>query len=246
MSTELAAPTPMSLMATAIEKGTDAKTLEGFMALQERYEANEAAKRFAVALAGFQAACPTITKTREVKNRDGALMYRFANYEDIILEVRDLLRKWHIVVTFTIDHTEASGQPMGMMRGTCRVRVGTHYEDSTLTVPIPKGMNTNSTQEFGMATSYLKRYLLCAALNIVVAGEDDDARGLIERITQDQIVAINTLIDDCRDAGNPIDVDKFKDWLSARAGCEIQDLSDVPAKVYADAIGMLNRKKAGK
>ncbi len=237
MDSQLAPVTPMSLMATAIERGVDAETLKGFMDLQERHERNEAAKVFAQALAEFQSRCPTITKKRDVKNRDGALMYKFANYEDIILTVRDLLRDCKIVVTFTI------GFENQMMNGTCRVRVGTHYEESTLAVPVPKGMNTNATQEFGMATSYLKRYLICAALNIVVAGEDDDARGLVEKITQDQIGKINDALDRCQAAGNTVDHEKFKAWLSSKAGHDILDLSDVPAKLYSEAMGFLQRKE---
>lgn len=237
MSQELAPVTPMSLMAAALERGVDSATLKEFMDLQERHERNEAAKVFAHAIAEFQSRCPTITKKREVKNREGSLMYRFANYEDIILTVRDLLRDCKIVVTFTI------GFENQMMTGTCRVRVGTHFEESTLAVPVPKGMNTNATQEFGMATSYLKRYLICAALNIVVAGEDDDARGLVEKINQDQIQNINDAIDRCHKAGNTVDHQKFKDWLAAKAMNPIEDLSDVPAKLYTEAMGFLQRKE---
>ncbi len=237
MSKELATPTTLSMLSALADRGvTDPAIIGQFMDLHERHERNEAAKTFAVALSGFQSACPTITKRREVKDRSGNLLYKFANYEDIILEIRELLKFWKIVVTFTID------QPDALMKGTVRIRVGTHFEDYTLAVPVPKGMNTNDTQNFGMATSYLKRYLLCAALNIVVAGEDDDARGLVEKITRDQIGNLNEGIDACHAAGNTVDMEKFKAWLAAKANNPIEDLSDVPAKLYTEAMGFLQRK----
>lgn len=241
MSKELAATNPVSLMAIALEKKADPETISKLMDLQERYERNEAAKKYADAISGFQSECPMVFKSREVANNQGKVMYRFANYEDIVHTIRDLLRKWNIVVTFTIDQTET------LMKGTVRIRVGTHFEDSTLSVPVPKGMNTNATQDFGMAVSYLKRYLLCAALNIVVTGEDNDARSLLHKITPEQIEQINLAFERCEKKGVKVDMKKFLDWNSAIAKIPIEDLSDIPSAQFDRLMTFLDdkEKKAG-
>lgn len=239
MSKALVNPTPMTLMAAALEKGVSPDTLSQFMTLQERYERNESAKAFADAIAGFQSECPMVFKSREVLNKDGRKMYSFASYEDIMHTIRDLLRKWQIVVTFTIE------QPDQLMKGTVRIRVGTHFEDSTLSVPVPKGMNTNATQDFGMAVSYLKRYLLCAALNIVVTGEDNDARSLLHKITPEQIEQINLAFERCESKGIKVDRKKFLDWNSAIAKMPIEDLSDIPSAQFDRLMDFLNKKENG-
>lgn len=234
---QIATVTPMSLMATALEKGVSPDTLSQFMTLQERYERNEAAKKFAEAIAGFQSECPMVFKKREVMNNTGKRMYSFANYEDIMHTIRDLLKKWEIVITFTID------QPDTLMKGTVHIRVGTHVESSTLSVPVPKGMNTNDTQNFGMAVSYLKRYLLCAALNIVVTGEDNDARGLLNKITPEQIEQINLLLERCEKKGRKVDFKKFLEWNAAIAKMPIDSLEDVPSAQFDQVMEFLTRKE---
>ncbi len=40
--------------------------------------------------------------------------------------------------------------------------------------------------------------------------------------------------------------DKFTGWLAQKAGHEIQDLSDVPVKLYTEAMGFLERKEKQK
>lgn len=238
---EYVGPNPMAMLAKMVNDGVDPDKLGRMMDLAERWQAGEAAKAYALAVSGFQAKCPMVFKGREVLKNDGKKLYNFANYEDIRKATRDLAREFGITTSYTIEQTDN-----GLMKGTIRVRVGNHFEDKTLTVPVPKGINTNATQDYGMAVSYLKRYLYCAALDIVVSGEDDDARGLVEKITQDQIQNINDAIDRCFVAGNPVDLGKFKAWLATKASNPIEDLSDVPVKLYTDAMGFLQRKEKEK
>jgi hypothetical protein len=228
----------MSMLAMMVEKDADPEKLGKMMDLAERWAANEAAKKYAEAISGFQSECPMVFKSREVSNNQGKVMYRFANYEDIVATIRDLLKKWGIVVTFTID------QPDQLMKGTVRIRVGTHFEDSTLSVPVPKGLNTNATQDFGMAVSYLKRYLLCAALNIVVTGEDNDARGLLHKIDAGQIEQLNIAVDRCeRVCKNPaFDRKKFMAYLQAAAKIPIEDFGDIPSNLFDDAMTNLTKR----
>ena len=93
-----------------------------------------------------------------------------------------------------------------------------------------------------MAGSYLKRYLLCAALNIVVSGEDDDARGLVARITPEQVGVINDLIDKCKERKVKFDMAKFLDWVRAMTKALIEDLSDIPSSHFDRIVADLTRK----
>ena len=61
-----AAVTPMAMLQMAIERGADVAMLERLMALQERWEANEARKAFIAALSAFKADPPTVVKNKSV------------------------------------------------------------------------------------------------------------------------------------------------------------------------------------
>jgi len=199
MSQELAVPavTPLALIDKAIEKGISPDQLGKLMDLQERWEQREAAKRFAEAVTAFQAECPRVKKERQatIPGREGktGYGYKFANFEDVDRAVAPLLAKHQIVVTFDSEHV-AQGQASGL-KITCRVRVGTHVEDTRFTLPIPAMNQVNDAQRYGVALSYAKRYAFCAALKIVVADEDDDAADLFERITAEQVAQVKAEIE---------------------------------------------------
>lgn len=218
---------PLALIQSAIDKGMDPDRLGKLMDLQERWESNRAAELFGQALTKFQAKCPTIHKGREVVSKDGKRMYGFAGFDDVMMTVQPLLTQCGICVSFTTEAAE------GAMRGTCRVRVGTHYEDHDLTIPIPSGSPlVNDTQKFGMALSYLKRYLLCASLNIVVTDEDNDATGLIDVIDGQQLDQLTALI-----SAKKVDMKRFLAWA------EIDDITDMSKAFFPKAMNELKRKK---
>lgn len=220
--------TPLELIELALERGLDPGKL---MDLAERWQANRAAEEFAKAIAGFQAECPQILKERVVNRKDGGRMYLFASYDDIKKRTQPLQTKWKIATTFTAPKVENN-----VMTGTCRVRVGSHFEDTTLSLPVPKGLNTNSAQDFGQAVSYLKRYLYCMALDIVVTDEDDDAQALGDCITAKQIEEVNRAIADCEAAGKPINFQKFLAWLG------VSSLDQLPQRDVDKAVAELRRK----
>ena len=51
---------------------------------------------------------------------------------------------------------------------------GGHREETTMLLPADTSGSKNAVQAFGSSTSYGKRYVLCALLNITTRGEDDD------------------------------------------------------------------------
>ena len=57
---------PASMMQIALSRGADLDKLEKMLALQERWEANEARKAYHTAMAAFKAAPPEIEKDKKV------------------------------------------------------------------------------------------------------------------------------------------------------------------------------------
>lgn len=223
-------PNPLTLIEQAIKAKIAPDQLGELYKLAQRWRDDRAAEAFATAITEFQAECPVIRKARQADV--GKYVYWFADYSDVMAGIRDLLRKHRIVVTFA---TESAG---GSINVVCRVRVGTHVEETPLTVPVPN-VGVNDTQRFGAAVSYAKRYALCAALNIVVADDvDDDASRLAERVSQDQADEIARLV---VEAGR--DQAKFLAWAG------VDDLRDLPLAKYREAKSMLAgsrpKQKAG-
>jgi hypothetical protein len=72
--------------------------------------------------------------------------------------------------------------------------------------------------------------------NCAIADEDNDGNWRPAHIGADQIQQINILLDKCREAGNPVDFDKFLSVF------KIQGLERLPAQRFDEAIRLLNRK----
>lgn len=225
-------PDPMRLLAAALEKGTDIDKLGRLFDLAERYEKAQAAVRFAAAITGFQRECPRVKKDRKaaIQGKDGkaGYGYKFANFEDVDRVAAPLLAKYEIVVTFDTEHI-ANGSTAAI-KTICRVRVGTHVEETKLSVPVPQ-MTVNDTQRYGAALSYAKRYAMCAALKIVVADEDDDGMSLVERVNDEQV---QVLRDELKRTGTTEAA--FLHWMAA------QQMEGVLARDYDKALDFLRRK----
>ena len=233
MTTELTIHelSPLALLRFAIEKGADPDHLKSLMDLVNEHNRNRAAEAFAAALTAFQSQCPTVFKGRKTTSSDKFEGYTFASFDDIMREASPILALNKIVVTFTTEPAEAG------LRIVCRVRVGTHYEDSTLTIPIP-AMKVNDTQKFGAAVSYAKRYAMCAALNIVVTDEDNDAADQFQNVKEEQVVEMDLLI-----ADKTIDLARFLAWVAEATKTTVERLDQIPASFYPKAMDALRRYK---
>ena len=176
MSTEIVhQPDPvMSMIQSAIDKGMDVASLQGLFEMQRQYAKDRAAEKFAESLRRFQSLMPAIEKKNPVygKNKELGPQYHFAPLEDIMEVAQPILDQCEITPTFD---TSFEGS---LMRTTCHVRVGTHVEDTSVTLGIPTIPNANNAQMAGACVKYGMRYALIAALNIRVKGEDTDGVGL--------------------------------------------------------------------
>ena len=79
------AVTPMAMLQLAVEKGASVEQLERLMALQERYEANEAKKEFVAAMTRFKENPKIIEKnaTVDFTSPKGRTLYKHATLANV-------------------------------------------------------------------------------------------------------------------------------------------------------------------
>lgn len=161
--------TPHELLALAIEKGLDVSALEKLMDLKERHESNEARKRFFEAFTSFQAQCPDLRKTKQVKFNQTE--YHYAPLADITRQIGKVLRSNELSYRWEIQDDQ------NQIQVTCLVsHIDGHTERTTMTANPDTSGAKNAIQARGSAIEYLKRYTLIGALGLSTADSDIDGR----------------------------------------------------------------------
>ncbi len=218
--------TPMQLISDGAGK-LDTEQMRALMELQRDWQRDRAAEAFCKAVTEFQSKCPVVHKCRRAEGSDKFGGYNYAGYDDIMRQVSPLLKECQLAISF------ASEQVNNQLKITCRIRHGIHFEDHALTVPVPSTLRVSDTQKMGAALSYAKRYALCAALNIVVSEEDNDAEKMFEGITDEQLITIEEWIGVM---GDKFKVRPFLKWLG------IEKMSELKAEQYGMVMTELQRK----
>ena len=230
--------TPMDMLNKAVSQGAGLDVLERLMALQERWESNQARKAFDEAMANAKAEIPTIVKNRHVgfeSRKPGAAKtdYRHEDLAEIARTIDPILGKHGLSYRFKT--TSEVNQPIVV---TCKIshRDG-HFEENTLIAGRDDSGNKNSIQAIGSTVTYLQRYTLKAELGLA-ASNDDDGRSAGKEdtppsITQDEADNLRLLIEDVG-ANLPIFLKYYK----------IERLEDLPSATLARAIANLESKRA--
>lgn len=230
-------PLELQMLQLAIEKGMNVADLKELVALARQARIDAAAEQFAKAIAGFQSEMEPVVKGNPVRNKAGAVMYHFANFDDIMEVAQPIMSKYGISCTYDTEFKDAK------MTTTCRVRVGTHVEATSVTLGIPSIPNANDAQNAGGALAYGQRYALKAALGIRVKGEDNDAAGLAERITDDEAKALYDMTAELPKFKDDRYFNGFIDYLAKAAGVEFKTLNEMPRSVYALALSEITRQR---
>lgn len=215
------APTPMVMLQAALEKGVSVEQMAQLLALQERWEANEARKAFTVAMAAFKANPPEVLKKKAVGfgSGDKKTAYKHALLEDASAIIGAALSDHGISHNWQVEQPEG-----GKIRVTCKLtHVLGHSESVTLEGPLDTSGSKNGIQSIGSTVSYLQRYSLFAASGIAPKNVDDDgtdtgAKEMDGRIKADFLAAIDSL-------ANSKDVDAL--WQKIAAACTAS--GDIPA-----------------
>jgi hypothetical protein len=167
--------TPTMMLAMAVERGASLEYIEKLMALQERWEANEARKAFTVAMTDFKAEPLEIFKRKAVgyATKEGDFVgYKHAELSDVADVVvpamarHGLSHRWdvkqesaRVIVTCTVTH-----------------RMG-HSESVTMDAAPDDSGKKNKIQQIASSVTYLQRYTLLAIVGLATKNEDDDGAG---------------------------------------------------------------------
>lgn len=164
------AANPMALLSMALDKGASVETLEKLMALQERYEANEAKKEFALAMAAAKSEIRPIVKAQAVDftSPKGRTNYQYEDLAGIADAVDPILARHGLSYRFRSAQNEGSVAVtciLGHQRG--------HSEETTLSAFKDESGNKNPIQAVGSTVTYLQRYTLKLALGLAATKDTD-------------------------------------------------------------------------
>jgi hypothetical protein len=216
--------TPMDMLDRAIQAGANIETLSKLMDLQERWEKNEARKRFAEAIAQAKSEIKPV-----VRNASSHNAKKYADFAAIARAVDPVLSKHGLAYRFRTEQGDR-------ITVTCILFGHGHSEESTLSGPPDKSGNKNDIQAIGSTLTYLQRYSLVQALGLAAADDDDgNAPGLGEPVNMEQAQELHDLIK--------------KLGADAAAFCKvlkIENITDLPAKRFNEAKQRLQTWAAGR
>lgn len=171
----LQAPTPApnnpaAMVAAALEQKADVAVLERLLDLQLKYEANEARKAYARAMAAFKSDPPRIFKDKEVSYSN--TNYRHASLGNVVEQVTQALALHGLTVAWDIDQGDKR------ISVTCAVtHTDGHSEKVTLSAGPDNSGKKNPIQQVASTVTYLQRYTLLAAVGLATEDGDNDGRG---------------------------------------------------------------------
>jgi len=177
--TMVTTPTPADLLVMAMSQGANLDQMERLMAMNERWEANQAKKAFDLAMSGFKAETVEILKRKRVhfQTAKGSTSYNHAELSDVTDAAIPAMAKHGLSNSWDIDQTEG-----GWIAVTCVI---THSQGHSKTVTLRSQKEDsgtkNSIQAVASAITYLQRYTLLAALGLATKGMDDDGRSASPR-----------------------------------------------------------------
>ncbi len=221
---------PATLIELAISNNADLDKLEKLLALQERYQANEARKAYHKAMAEFKANPPKIDKDRTVsyKTNAGVTKYNHATLANVTEKINEALSKHGLSASWTTKQN-------GAIVVTCKIthHLG-HSEETSLSADADMTGSKNPIQAIGSTITYLERYTLLALTGLATYDQDDDTKMLgVEFISQEEKDKIKKLIEELN-----IDESMFLDYM------KIEKLDDMPKADFQKAMTALEAKKA--
>lgn len=176
----LASPIPAigidiaALMEKAIDAKSAVEVVKELREMANQDRAFRARQLFDAAMKAFQADCPTIIKTKGVKDNSGTEAYRFAPIEEVESVIRPICQKHGFSHKFP---KMTLGQ--GSVTAFCEVKhEAGHSETTEVTYRIGTRTRMMSDTQVDAATeTFAKRRALCNAYGLVLAGEDRDGAG---------------------------------------------------------------------
>lgn len=224
--------TPMAMLQIAVQQGADLDKLEKLMALQERWEANNARKAYVAATAAFKANPPTIVKNKHVRfqTSKGVTEYDHATHDHVTNTIGEALSK------HGLSHRWEISQEQNRITVTCILQhIDGHSERTSMEGNADDSGGKNSIQAIGSAVTYLQRYTLLAATGMSSRDNEDDdglgAGGGLALITDKQAADLRALATEV--GANEAAFLKV---------CKVDSYEKLPASKYEEAVRRLREK----
>lgn len=213
--------TPLEMLDRALSSNADPDTLAKLMALQERWQANQARMAFDEAISNAKAEIKPV-----IRNAKGHNDKRYADFAAIASAVDPIITKFGLSYRFKTQQTDR-------ISVTCVLshKEG-HFEETTLAGPPDTSGSKNAIQAIGSTLTYLQRYSLTQALGLAATNDDDGkAAGMGETITDEQVIYLRELIE-------AVGADERR-FLSHG---KIERLADIRADQFQNAVNLLKSK----
>lgn len=166
------AMSPEVLMAQAIQAGASVETMQSLLAMRRELKAEWAKEQYDHDMAMFQMNCPIIKKTKEVKDNDGKVAYKYAPIDSIVAQVKSSLEKYGF--SYKIETTT---HEKGVTAKCIAKHKFGHSEDSEVNIPLgTKTRMMNDTQVTASAMTFAKRYAFCNVFGIMTGDSDIDGK----------------------------------------------------------------------
>lgn len=222
--------TPLEMLDRAVTSGATPDTLEKLMALQERWEKNQARKAFDNAMAQAKAEIPVIGKGRAVDftTQKGRTNYKYEDLPGIAKVVDPILARYGLSYRYRTNVRDG-----GLIEVACVIshRDG-HAEETMLTAGRDETGNKNNIQAVGSTITYLQRYTLKAALGLSASADDDAQASEYNPVSKEQLQKLIDLADE-------VGADK-------RVFCKymgVDGLANIDAKDFDRAVAALEKKR---
>ena len=153
----------------AADPTCDIEKMERPLAMHERMQAKTAEAAFNAAMAEMQCEIPTVGQGALNTHTDKT----YATLDDINVTLKPIMQTHGFAISFKVENTAAGVSVTGILMH----RDG-HREETTMLLPVDIGKGRNAVQAVGSSTTYGKRYVMCALLNITTGEmQDDDGHG---------------------------------------------------------------------
>lgn len=213
-------PSVAQILSAAVQGGVTAENVavvKELLAMQKEIREDESKRAFARDFVALQAAIPAMEKSKEVKNKDGSHRFAYAPFEEIMDAVKPLAQEHNFGITFDTETVERSITVHCIL-----IHSSGHEKRNKQTVRIGSGPpGSSEAQADGAATSYAKRFALCAALNITIETDREEARGG-DAITEEEAAELEKGVTETGIA--PV---KFLKWLGVVPKDAPEDTTDV-------------------
>jgi len=225
---------PAMMIREAIKTGSNLDQLEKLLALQERFEANEARKAYHEAMAAFKADPPKINKDKTVSfnTSAGKTSYNHATLANVTEKINTALSKHGLSASW-------STKQNGAILVTCKItHARGHSEETTLQAPSDTSGSKNAIQAIGSTISYLCRYTLLCLTGLATYEQDDDGKAAgapVEYIDDKQLHSLRDNM-----IALKISEKKFVEYL------KIESLEKMPKSDYRKALVTIEAKRKSK